>query len=623
MHAHEIHTLHVSRTTPRMKLLAAMLASGALLASPLALADGNDDCPGAPILALPLSDTGTTVGGNNTVTTLPAGCSNYTAVAGPDKIYRLEVVTAGSLTATVTPNAGSGYDAAIYLLGDAVFACPAGTGNVAPAGSCVAGADANLANLAETITVGSISPGVYHLYVDSFYSAGSGSNPNRHHGPFTLEVSGTAVLGGGTSADLSITKTDGATEVTPGGTTTYTIVASNAGPGDVSDAAIADTFPAACTSVDYTAVESGGAAGFTAAGTGNINDTGVTLPAGSSITYTAICTIDPGATGTLENTATVSSATDDPDTDNNSATDTSALVAGLPSADLSITKTDGADGVTAGGSTTYTIVASNAGPDDVADAAIVDVFPAACTDVDYTAVGAGGAAGFTAAGTGNINDTGVTLPVGSSITYTAVCTIDPDATGTLVNTAAVSSATADPDADNNSATDTSALNASADLSITKTDNATTVIAGNDTTYTIVASNAGPSGANPVTVTDNFPAACESVSYTAVGAGGASGFTAAGAGNINDAAVNLPAGASVTYTAVCTVASTATGTLENTATVSSPADPGGASSAADATAIAPAGAAPVVANVPTLGGYALGLLGLMLGLLGFAAFRRHS
>jgi len=48
----------------------------------------------------------------------------------------------------------------------------------------------------------------------------------------------------GAQADLSITKTDGVTTVTPGGTATYTITASNAGPSNATGATVADTFPA-------------------------------------------------------------------------------------------------------------------------------------------------------------------------------------------------------------------------------------------------------------------------------------------------------------------------------------------------------------------------------------------
>ena len=42
-------------------------------------------------------------------------------------------------------------------------------------------------------------------------------------------------------ADLSITKDDGSLTYTPGGTVTYTIVVSNAGPSDAVDASVART----------------------------------------------------------------------------------------------------------------------------------------------------------------------------------------------------------------------------------------------------------------------------------------------------------------------------------------------------------------------------------------------
>src|SRR5262245_53214132 len=133
------------------------------------------------------------------------------------------------------------------------------------------------------------------------------------------------------SADLAITKTDGVTTATPGGSVTYTITASNAGP-DPTGAIVADTFPAALTCT-WTCVGAGGGT-CTAAGSGNINDT-VNLPVGGSVTYTASCAIAPGATGSLVNTATVSAPAGviDPIPANNSSTDADTLV---PTADLGI-----------------------------------------------------------------------------------------------------------------------------------------------------------------------------------------------------------------------------------------------------------------------------------------------
>jgi uncharacterized repeat protein (TIGR01451 family) len=87
------------------------------------------------------------------------------------------------------------------------------------------------------------------------------------------------------------------------------------------------------------------------------------------------------------------------------------------------------------------------------------------------------------------------------------------------------------------------------------------------TYTITASNAGPSNATGAKVADTLPASL-TCSWTCVGAGGGT-CTASGSGSINDT-VNLPSGGSVTYTASCTLSISATGTLSNTAMVTAPA-----------------------------------------------------
>ena len=237
----------------------------------------------------------------------------------------------------------------------------------------------------------------------------------------------------------------------------------------------------------------------------------------------------------------------------------------VATADLAITKTDGVTTATPGGSTTYTITASNAGPDSVTGATVADIFPASLT-ATWTCAGAGGGI-CTAGGSGNINDT-VDLPAGGSATYTVTADIAASATGTLVNTATVSSATTDPTPGNNSAVDTDTLTPASDLSITKTDGAASVTQGGIAIYTITASNAGPSDESAVSIADTFPSACTGFTYTSTAAGGATGNTLSGIGDISDLAVNLPSGSSVTYTATCNINAAFTGTLSNTATVTS-------------------------------------------------------
>ena len=135
---------------------------------------------------------------------------------------------------------------------------------------------------------------------------------------------------GTASADLGITKTDGVTTVIAGGSATYTIVASNAGPAGATGATVADNFPAGCASVAWTCTGAGGGT-CTASGAGNIGDT-VNLPSGGSVTYTATCTISGAATGTLANTATVTApvGVTDPTPGNNSATDTDTIATDVP-----------------------------------------------------------------------------------------------------------------------------------------------------------------------------------------------------------------------------------------------------------------------------------------------------
>ena len=93
-----------------------------------------------------------------------------------------------------------------------------------------------------------------------------------------------------------------------------------------------------------------------------------------------------------------------------------------PQADLAITKTDGVTSLPAGGSVTYTITVSNAGPSDVTGATVADTFPASLT-ASWTCVGAGSGT-CTTAGSGNIDDT-VDLPIAGSVTYTVSVTLDP------------------------------------------------------------------------------------------------------------------------------------------------------------------------------------------------------
>jgi uncharacterized repeat protein (TIGR01451 family) len=120
------------------------------------------------------------------------------------------------------------------------------------------------------------------------------------------------------------------------------------------------------------------------------------------------------------------------------------------------------------------------------------------------------------------------------------------------------------------------LEPSGDLAITKTNGQDTYFPGQALTYTIVASNAGPSTAIGATVTDDFPTTLTGVSWTCVASAGSACGTVSGNGDIG-ATVDLLTGGTATFTANATVAANATGLLINSAVITPPAglfDPNG-------------------------------------------------
>ncbi|HEX9335668.1 MAG TPA: FAD:protein FMN transferase, partial [Pseudonocardiaceae bacterium] len=299
------------------------------------------------------------------------------------------------------------------------------------------------------------------------------------------------------------------------------------------------------------------------------------LPIGGATTCIVGPIISSGAANsTTTNTATGHGSTGIVTIDTAPSSASYTIV--VPTADLAITKDDGTASVTAGGSTTYTITVTNNGPDEVSSATVVDTAPAGMSLGNWTCSvtnpGSGGSvttACGAASGSGDISTT-VTMKNSAVITYSVPATIAGTASGSLANTATVTvpAGVTDPTPGNNSATDTDTVAVTADLSITKTDSASSVVPGTSTTYTLVVVNNGPGDITGATVSDIFPAAIASDTFTAVASGGASGFSASGTGNISDT-VNLPSGSTITYTVQANVSSSATGSVANTATVTAP------------------------------------------------------
>jgi len=307
------------------------------------------------------------------------------------------------------------------------------------------------------------------------------------------------------------------------------------------------------------------------------------------------------------NTATISS-TEDPSTADNSATDTDTLV---PTADVSITKTDGTATALPGTKTVYTIVAANAGP-SAAGVSVTDTFPGILSGCAVTSLAAGGATGNTN-GAGNLGDT-LSMPPGSSVTYTATCTVSPAATGTVTNTAtvAVSAGIKDPDPGNDSATDRDQTVLTPTFS--KAFNPSNLVVGKIATMTFTVTNPN---ANPLTglaFSDSFPAGMEvAASPNVDNTCGLSGVPAAGATSLSLSGGTVGASSSCIFSV--DVLATRTGDLANTASALTSNE----ALASTAPATATLTALPITA-VPTLSGLALVLCALALGALALGRLR---
>ena len=389
----------------------------------------------------------------------------------------------------------------------------------------------------------------------------------------------------GPSADLAVTKSDGLTFYTPGTNVTYTITVKNNGPLIVNGATFTDAMPAQITAWTWTCVADTGAIcnpGPSAASP--ITDT-ITIPAGNKVVYTVVAAVGGGASGNIVNTATVQNPVNIPDLvpGNNSATDTDLP----PSADLSVTKTDGVTYYPPGGTVTYTIEVNNNGPQDITTPAnpisFTDPKPAQVTSWIWTCVASSGATCNPGPTTTNVDfaDPAVLIPVGGKVRYTVVASIDPAAAGDMINTATamVPPIMTDPNLANNSATDKD-LHPIADLAVAVSDQINTYTNGGTTIYTVTVTNNGPSNVIGATLTGLFPVApgatLDNWTWTCVPQIGAS-CSATGlpiVGNFTDATLNIPAGRSVTYTVVAKISTMVAPlpALTVTVTVAPPAAP---------------------------------------------------
>ena len=228
-------------------------------------------------------------------------------------------------------------------------------------------------------------------------------------------------------------------------------------------------------------------------------------------------------------------------------TEALTIVSKVRAADLAVTKTNNQTSVLQNSTTSYTIVITNAGPEPavtttVSDPAVVGLIKNSVTCV--ASLGTACPATLTVAALEGSGLVIATSSAGSTLTLTVIATVTASG-GTVTNSVSVIpfSTVVDSVRSNNTATDADRVIGLVNLSITKDNGTTTLLAGSTTAYTVTVANVGPADASGSVLKD---AAVTGLSCTAVTCTGVTGAALCPSpANVSIANLQSPPGAGIT------------------------------------------------------------------------------
>ena len=311
--------------------------------------------------------------------------------------------------------------------------------------------------------------------------------------------------------DLAIAKDDGGVTANPKETVVYTLVFTNTGDRAATGLVITETVPA-YASFNAGASSSGwnctpdGSAGSTCtntyaslAGDGGHATLLFAVSAGASF---------PAGVGELSNTVRVADDGNngaDPNPADNTASDVTPLNV---APDLQLTKSDGGATAQPGGSIAYIINYTNSASasQDAAGVVLTETVPAntvfdgGASSPGWSCTPDGGAGSVCTLNAGALN-------VGASGSKTfAVTVVNPLPAGIsqVSNTASAGSNRPDANTADNTASDTTPVDAAPDLKLSKSDGDVGAGEGNTVTYTLTFTNTGNQGASGVTLNETVP-----------------------------------------------------------------------------------------------------------------------
>lgn len=363
-----------------------------------------------------------------------------------------------------------------------------------------------------------------------------------------------------TVGDLFVSKTNNVNSLISGGTTTYTVRATNGGPSTILTPVLKDISGTGLTAVSVICSAASGNKCTTAPTLASLSS-GITISSlATGEFYEVLVTSNVTATsGNVTNTATIelptfASATGvscvtsggitrsfNSSTGSCTSTDTDTIIAG---ADLAINKI-GSSSVTQDDTASYTIKVWNKGLGTVNSSTMTDTVPTNLTNVTWSCTASGSAScGTTTNGSGNnISVTTGSLPVNTSTTaptsgsyLTFTVTGKASTVGTITNTASIAapSGTTDPDTTNNNSSANTSINTPAAITpdtpqkearFEIVPDIPTIYRGTGGTQLITITNKGPDAATN-TVATVTPATQTGVSVTGVSVVGGSACTQA-------------------------------------------------------------------------------------------------
>jgi len=360
------------------------------------------------------------------------------------------------------------------------------------------------------------------------------------------------------SADMGVTDAASPNPVAAGGNITYTQVVTNGGPSYADNATFATTTPANTTFVSISAPTGWSCVTPLPGGTGSVVCTNVSLATSTPNTITLVVNVNNGtANGTVitENVA-VGSSDLDPTASNNTAS--ASTIVGTTGPNLSVTNVATPDPVVSGNNVTFTSVVTNTGTSAITGATFAEFAPPG----NATFVSVAAPAGWTCTGPPAFPASScraATVGAGVSGTFTVIYKTNTGlANGTAVtDTVQVNATNQSFGASSATATDIIEAATQALLGLNTAASPSTVLAGNNITYTQTITNSGQAAATTVSFTEATPANTTFQSVIAP-----SGWTcttpAVGAtGNVNCTNPSLGAGTSADIVVVVNVPATVT------------------------------------------------------------------